>query len=1029
MTETLKKETLPKETLAKENPVSETITKLDIAAVREKLSKSQGQAYWLGLEELAGTNEFQDFLNEEFPRQSAVYENSVDRRDFLKLLGASLALAGLTSCVRPVKPGEKIVPYVKAPEEMIPGRPLFFASAITQGGYAMGVIAESHQGRPTRVEGNPDHPASLGAMDATTAASVLGLYDPDRSQAIVAKDNSGSADFTGFATALQSAANSSGFAILTETVTSPTLARQLAQVFEAYPDTRWYQYDQLHNDNGLEAARQVFGEAVTTRYDFSVADVIVSLGADFLGEGPTRIRYTKDFSRRRKVLSAENTMSRLYVMESHPSLTGAKADHRVTVRPSQLAGIAAHIAGELGVAGAEGALPEGVNNEVIEALLGDLQSANGRSIVIAGDGEAPYVHALAHALNAQLGNVGQTVFYHEPVEVQAVNHTEQIRALVSDITSGAVTSLLVLGANPIYSAPIDLGFSQAYGGLSSFHVGQHFDETALLSTWHVPQTHYLESWSDARAFDGTVTIMQPLIAPFYNGKSEHEVLAALLGDVEASSFDIVQDTYRPNVTGDFDDFWRQSVFSGVIPGSQSLLKEVTFGNLPQAPAAPTGDYELTFKLDPSILDGRYANNGWLQEAPKPLTKIVWDNVAFVAPTTAETLGVSNHDLVTLTVGDNNVRAPVWIMPGQAANTITVHLGFGRSENAGHTASGVGFNANVIRTSANPWSGPVEVAKVAGTHKIIATQMHWRYDSPTGQNETWADYAAGTTERRHIVRHGTLAQLQAEPDHPHFVHPVEHVESDLYPDYQYASYKWAMVIDMSTCTGCNACVVACQSENNIPVVGKKQVAVGREMHWIRIDTYYGGELDNPDFYFQPVACMHCEKAPCEPVCPVGATVHDNEGLNVMVYNRCVGTRYCSNNCPYKVRRYNFLQYAELTSTATELSLMQNPDVTVRSRGVMEKCTYCSQRIQQGYIRAENQGRKIADGEVVTACQSACPAEAIIFGDMNTADSLVNTYKESVLNYGLLEELNTVPRSTYLAKVRNPHPNLVTEEAHS
>jgi MoCo/4Fe-4S cofactor protein with predicted Tat translocation signal len=1009
----------------KESAVPETIEKLDIAAIRDKLSKSQGKAYWLGLEELANTHDFQEFLNEEFPRQSVAYENSVDRRDFLKLLGASLALAGLTSCVRPVKPNEKIVPYVKAPEEMIPGKPLYFASAITQGGYAMGVIAESHQGRPTRVEGNPDHPASLGAMDVTTSASVLGLYDPDRSQAIV-----GGADWSAFAAALQGAASSNGFAILTETVTSPTLARQLAQVFEAYPNTKWYQYDQLHNDNGLEGSRLAFGEAVTTRYDFSKADVIVSLGADFLGEGPARIRYTKDFSRRRKVLSAENNMNRLYLLESTPTLTGVVADHRLTVRPSQIAAIAAHIAGELGVVGAEGALPEGVNAEVVEALIADLRDATGRSIVIAGEGETPYVHALAHALNAQLGNVGQSVFYHDSVEVQAVNHNEQIRALAEGINSGDITSLLVLGANPVYSAPIDLNFAAAYNGITTFHVGQYYDETGLASKWHIPQAHYLETWSDARAFDGTVTIMQPLISPFYNGKSDHEVLAALLGDVEATSFELVQETYQASVTGDFDNFWRQSVFAGALAGTQAPLKEVTLGNLPEAPTAPAGDYEINFKLDPSLLDGRYANNGWLQEAPKPLTKIVWDNVALMAPATAETLGVSNHDLVDLTVGDNSVRAPVWVMPGQAANTITVHLGFGRGVNAGHTANGVGFNANVIRTSINPWSDAVSVAKAGGTHKVVTTQIHWRYDSPTGTNSSWADYKDSTTERRHIVRHGTLATLQAEPDHPHFVHPVVHHESDLYPDFEYKSYKWGMVIDMTVCTGCNACVVACQSENNIPVVGKKQVSVGREMHWIRIDTYYGGELDNPDFYMQPVACMHCEKAPCEPVCPVGATVHDSEGLNVMVYNRCVGTRYCSNNCPYKVRRYNFLQYAELTSTATELSLMQNPDVTVRSRGVMEKCTYCTQRIQQGYIRAENQGRKIADGEVVTACQSACPAEAIVFGDMNTKGSLVNMHKDSVLNYALLEELNTVPRSTYLARLRNPNPNLVTEtEAHS
>lgn len=981
---------------------------LDISQIRKKLESRQGPAYWRGLEELADTSEFQEFLREEFPRQSVPYEHSLDRRDFMKLLGASLALAGLTSCVRPVQPNEKIVPYVKAPEEMIPGRPLHFATAITQGGYALGVIAESHQGRPTKLEGNPDHPASLGATDATTQATVLSLYDPDRSQNIL---NQGSTkNWADFTTALNAAVgNGNGLAILTETVTSPTLARQLQQVLRQYPKASWHQYDAMHCDSALEGAKLAFGEAVTTRYDFSQADVILSLGSDFLSEGPAKLRYTKDFSRRRKVLEATDSMNRLYVLESTPTNTGMMADHRLTIRPSQLQAVASLIAHELGVEGIEGALPQELDSHTIEVLVKDLKEHAGRSIVIAGEFESPFLHALAHAMNAALNNVGSTVFYHQSVEANPVNQLESLRALVEGMNSGTINTLLILGGNPVYTAPSDLNFAGALAKVTSIHLSQYLDETSVLATWHIPQTHYLETWSDARAFDGTVSIMQPLISPFYGGKSEHEVLAALLGNPEATSYSLVRETWSRALDSDFEAFWRQAVYAGSIAESSAASHQVNLQRLSQAEASQTGDYEILFRPDPSIQDGRWANNGWLQEVPKPLTKLTWDNVALLAPKTAETLGVSNGHRLNLSVNSQSVTAPIWILPGQAEKTITVHLGFGRQK-AGRVGSGVGFNANTLRTSSNLWHGPVNVAKTSGRTELASTQLHFAYE--------------GTTERRHIVRHGTLADFQHEPEHPHFVHPVEHHKSDLYPDFPYDSYSWGMVIDMNVCTGCNACVTACQAENNIPIVGKKNVLVGREMHWIRIDTYYT-ELDNPSYYVQPVACMQCEKAPCEPVCPVGATVHDNEGLNVMVYNRCVGTRYCSNNCPYKVRRYNFLQYAELTNTMTELSLAQNPDVTVRSRGVMEKCTFCIQRIQQGYITAENQGRKIADGEVVTACQSACPAEAIVFGDLNTENSAVNKAKKSKLNYALLEELNTVPRTTYIAKLRNPHPDLAGE----
>jgi molybdopterin-containing oxidoreductase family iron-sulfur binding subunit len=984
---------------------------LSITEIRKKLESKQGPSYWRGLEELADTPTFNEFLREEFPRQSIPYENSLDRRDFMKLLGASLALAGLTSCVRPVQPNEKIVPYVKAPEEMIPGRPLHFATAITQGGYALGVIAESHQGRPTKLEGNPDHPASLGATDVTTQATILSLYDPDRSQSIL--NAGGAKNWEDFTAALTTAVgNGDGLAILTETVTSPTLARQIQEALATYPAASWHQYDAMHSDSALEGARLAFGEAVTTRYDFSQAEVILSLGSDFLSEGPAKLRYTREFSRKRKVREASDHMNRLYVLESTPTNTGMMADHRFTVRPSQLAALASEIAHELGVKSAEGALPEGFDAHAVEVMVEDLKEHAGKSLVIAGDFESPYLHALAHSMNAALGNVGKTVFYHQPVEASPVNQLESLRSLVDGITSGKIKTLLILGGNPVYTAPVDLNFAAALEKVTSFHLSQYLDETSSLATWHIPQTHYLETWSDARAFDGTISIMQPLISPFYGGKSEHEVLAALLGS-EASSYQIIQDTWKNSIDGDFDNFWRQSVYAGVIAGSASADKTVSLKSLAEAEATETDEYEILFRHDPSLQDGRWANNGWLQEVPKPLTKLTWDNVALLSPHTAEELGVSNGSHLKLTVGEQSLIAPVWILPGQAEKTITVNLGYGR-EKAGRVGSGLGFNANILRTSDHVWHGSVKVAKANGKTELASTQLHFAYE--------------GTTERRHIIRHGTLAAFHEEPEHPHFVHPVEHPKSDLYPDFPYTSYAWGMVIDMNACTGCNACVTACQAENNIPIVGKKNVLVGREMHWIRIDTYYT-DLDNPSYYVQPVNCMQCEKAPCEPVCPVGATVHDNEGLNVMVYNRCVGTRYCSNNCPYKVRRYNFLQYAELTSTMTQLSLAQNPDVTVRSRGVMEKCTYCTQRIQQAYIKAENEGRKIADGEVVTACQSACPAEAIVFGDLNTEGSVVSKTKKSKLNYALLEELNTVPRTTYLAKLTNPHPALAGEtEAH-
>ncbi len=616
------------------------------------------------------------------------------------------------------------------------------------------------------------------------------------------------------------------------------------------------------------------------------------------------------------------------------------------------------------------------------------------------------MHALAHAMNQALGNVGQTLRYVQVPEARPEIHRDSLAALVGAMQKGDVQTLVILGGNPAYTAPADLAFADALGKVPfSLHLGLYLDETAVMSTWHVPQAHFLETWGDERAFDGTATITQPLILPFYGGKSPIEVLAAAQGQADANAYDLVRAYWKAQVSGSFDDFWRETVYRGVVAGTQAASASPQPGSFDVTlPAA--ADLEIHLMLDPSIHDGRFANNGWLQELPKPFTNLSWDNAALMAPSTAEGLGVTTNDVVTLEVGGRKVQAPVWVHPGQAAGAISLALGFGRTA-TGHVGRGVGVDAYPLRTTDAPWFAPVKVTRGNETYKLVTTQVHHSLN--------------GTGERRNIMRTGTIEEFRAEPEEPSFVHLAEQA-SDLYPDYVYTSYKWGMVVDQNVCLGCNACVAACQAENNIPIVGKAQVAKGREMHWIRVDNYFVGDLDDPQYFHQPMPCQQCEKAPCEPVCPVGATVHDAEGLNVMVYNRCVGTRYCSNNCPYKVRRFNFLQFAELDTTATELSLANNPDVTVRSRGVMEKCTYCQQRIAEARIDALNEDRTIRDGEVVTACQAACPTNAIVFGDLAIPESRVNTFKASPLNYTLLEELNTFPRTSYLAKLKNPNPAL-------
>jgi MoCo/4Fe-4S cofactor protein with predicted Tat translocation signal len=1058
---------------------------MDFTAIRSRLAGSQGRLYWRSLGELADTPEFRDYLHREFPEQASEWNDPKGRRNFLKLMSASLALAGVGACTR--QPPENIIPYVRQPEDIVPGRPLFFATAIPLSGVAQPVLVESHMGRPTKIEGNPDHPASVGATDAITQAAVLGLYDPDRAQTItyrgVVRPWSSFLAAIQTTLAFQKATQGAGLRLLTEPITSPSLAELMATVLQEYPRARWHQYDPVVRDGARMGLRQA-GEAI---YHFDKADVILALDADFLGCGPASVRYSRDFANRRRVTDEHKAMNRLYAVESAPTLTGAKADHRLTLRASEVEGFAREVASAIGAgagaaAGSSQAQTSTDRAKWVAAVAADLQAHRGRSIVIAGDFQPAPVHALAHAMNQALGNAGATVTYVAAIEAQPTEHMASIADLVRAMDAGDVQVLVILGGNPVFTAPADLKFAEKLGKveLAVYH-GLYQDETANLCHWNIPEAHPLESWGDARAYDGTVTIMQPLVAPLYEGRSAHEVLSGLTSQPGRRTLDIVKDYWTRAFGGqggwkirdtggqpfpNAEAFWKRAVHDGFIPGTavtgggpptpfkpapkpspapastappaaaasgagvfapgggsagagsrpsqeQSAQSASPPSESPAPGAAPSteGGLEIIFRPDPTIWDGRFANNGWLQELPKPITKLTWDTAAWVSHRLAEERDLHTGDVIELRYRGNTARLPVFVVPGQPHQSITVFFGSGR-QMAGRVGTAVEearqFNPFLLRTSDAPWFGTgLEIAKTGDRYLLATTQQHH------------------AMEGRDPVRAATLEQYTNEP---HIIKEMGHTPPrslTLYPEHEYNGYKWGMAIDLTSCTGCSACIVACVAENNIPIVGKEQVARSREMIWIRVDTYYSESIENPKTFFQPVPCMQCENAPCEVVCPVAATTHSSEGLNDMVYNRCVGTRYCSNNCPYKVRRFNFLLYSDWNTES--YYPLRNPDVTVRSRGVMEKCTYCVQRINQARIDAKREERKIRDGEVMTACQAVCPADAIVFGDLNDPESRVTKLQAQQRNYGLLEDLNTRPRTTYLAALRNPNPELESANA--
>jgi MoCo/4Fe-4S cofactor protein with predicted Tat translocation signal len=1063
-----------------------------------------GKKFWRSLEELSGSKSFETMLHREFPHAAAEWNDGASRRNFLKLMGASMALAGLSACVLK-KPEEKIVPYVNPPEEVIPGRPLFFASTMPMAGYGKGVVVESHEGRPTKIEGNKDHPASLGTSDIFMQASILDLYDPDRSQTVRRANPQGSDDVSSwgeFADTLtllikKHHGNGSGLRFLTGTVTSPTIARMMGELLSKdFPNAKWHQYEPIGRRNEQAGAIAAFGKDFQQIFHFDKADVVLALDCDFLTGTSASLIYAKDFidRRRMRLNKTDATMNRLYSAESTVTLTGAKADHRLAIKSGQIEALLKQIATVIAggkIAADPKATPEAARQiKWATAVAEDLAKTKGRGLIVVGESQPPKVHELVHAIHDAIGAVGSTVSFVDPIEVAAVSGEASLEDLVKDMKAGIVDTLFILGTNPVYTAPPSFGLSQGLNGgtresrISDFAnnplskvplVIQHglydrsCDETAVFAHWHLPASHYLESWGDIRSFEGTASVIQPLISPLYTTKTEIELLSmfrSIIDDkAELSGHDCVAATWMQNGPKLSHDDWQRVLEKGMIPGTASKpvaaplkVKLAELASVP-APVEKEGAIELVIRPDPSVYDGRFTNNGWLQELPKSISLLTWENVALMSINTAKELGVAQSDegkpsytsKVTIKVGDVEKTLPALIMPGHAERSITVYLGYGRTR-SGRVGKDIGEDVYALRPSANSWvvAAPDQIGLASGTAEVATSQSHHLIDM---SDQDKAKLDSVWLKDRELIRSFTLKQVQeaktpTPTEKPYRtialkIHGEEIPDSEklipAHTDYNNPTHnpnfvhdpnfnKWGMVIDNQACIGCNACVIACQSENNIAIVGKEQVIKGREMHWIRIDTYFQGAADeSPDVYFQPIPCMNCENAPCTLVCPVEATTVSEEGINEMTYNRCVGTRYCSNNCPYKVRRFNFLQFTDYDTP--QFMLQRNPNVTVRSRGVMEKCNYCVQRVNNGRIEAKKQDRPVNPGEVVTACAQACPTHAIIFGNLNDDRWEVTRLQNEPLRYTLLDELNALPRTSYLSRVQNPNPVLAPPVADS
>jgi molybdopterin-containing oxidoreductase family iron-sulfur binding subunit len=998
---------------------------MTLVQIRQELKGQKGKRYWRSVDELANTPEFQAAVEKEFPGSPHGWGDEVSRRGFLKFMGASAALAGLAGCTK--QPDEPIYPYIKAPEDLILGKPMYFATAHPFVTGAVPLLVKTDQFRPIKIDGNPEHPYNQGGSDPFTQATLLDLYDPDRSQHVTYRGEN--REWAEFAVELRnkviSTKDGTGIYFLSETITSPTLARQWREVQAKYPNAKLVQYDPAIAGTALAGGLNV-------QYDLADADVIVSLDADFLsGAGfPGFHKLVRQYAERRK---SPEKLNRLYAIESTPTTTGLKAEHRLGLRASEIPAFAAELAKAVGVPGIEPPTYAWTDEQkkFLAIVARDLKAHAGRCVVIPGLYVNDPATGLAWAINSALGNFGKTVHERREVEREiAVDQLGVLSSLVVDLDAGKVDWLVILNANPIYNAPADLNFTAAFEkAKTTVHLGSHLDETGQNAQWHIPAAHFLESWSDARAYDGTVSVVQPMIDPLYGGKTAHHIFQAMLDEPGLSPYDAVRETWKPVIKGDFETGWRKALHQGWVDGAELIQAPPVVYKMIQswkvAAPSPKDSIEIIFRPDPNVYDGRWSNVGWLQELPKPVTNLSWDNAALVSGATLTKYGLEEDDIVELTVQGRKVNAPVIVVPGHPDNSVTVHLGYGRSF-AGRVGSGAGFNAYLIRTSDAPFYAVGSMKKVEGKWGLAVTKSHFQDHRPklfggqgNGNNSLEADEAIS---ERGIIRYATLNEYKADPGFANEGPGREKTDKSntLFPNWEYKDNAWGMSIDMNSCVGCNACIIGCYAENNIAVVGKQQVRIGRNLQWLRIDTYFEGDLAAPRAHFQPMACQHCENAPCEQVCPVGATVHTPEGLNAMVYNRCVGTRYCSNNCPYKVRRFNFLLYSDFETES--LKLMRNPDVTVRSRGVMEKCSYCLQRISAAKIEADKENRAIRDGEVVTACQQACPAQAISFGNINDKQSKVAKLQADERSYQVLADLNTRPRTKYVAAVLNLNPEL-------
>ncbi len=1042
--------------------------------------------YWRSLDDLAQTPEFRALAEQEFPGGAWDRLDEPSRRQFLKMMAASLALAGMVGCRWPK---EEILPYAYRPARRTPGVPEHYATAMELGGVATGLLVTSYDGRPIKIEGNPSHPYSLGGTSAIHQASILDLYDPDRSRTVVRREGGqtikhGWSEFEAFAKphlAELRKRKGKGLAILSEATSSPSVADQRRRLAKTMPQARWFEYEPVSWDNEREAFKTAFGKPCRVEAHLDQADVIVCFGADPLMNHPASLRHARDFAKGRRGTNFK--MNRLYVVESGQSVTGSMADHRLAVPPSRTRAVAYGLLEEvarldpewqtlekemhqafanagktllrtLGVRVPKGTkpgrsekpeakqskpfalLPEEAS--FVTALAKDMIRHRDRCLVLAGPQQPPDIHVvscllLQIPLSKGKSRLESLVTLRETPDTDRPTHVQAIKDLTAAMAKSEVDTLLILGGNPVYDAPADVDFAGALTKVkTSIHLSLYDDETSAACTWHVPRAHYLESWADARAWDGTVSIVQPLIAPLYDGKTPAELLALTTGDKLTDAYAITRRTFQQlTKPKDLEQAWRTALHEGVVantawpvldpdakrePAEPSELESISVK--PEEPAAD--DIQVTFNADHSVYDGRFAGNGWLQEWPDPLTKLTWDNAAVMSPKMAHDLGVHDGDWVEVTVGERSVKLPAFILPGQADKTIALALGYGRRR-AGTIGTGAGVDVYPLRTSTTMHLATgAKVARTTGPDGARSMKL------ATTQNQHPVTEVTSNEKRRRIRKLIREADLSYYKAHPEFAEHLEHHPplKSLWPEHEYRGHRWAMAIDLSACIGCGACVVACQAENNVPVVGKTEVLRGRVMHWIRLDRYFAGDPDRAQAVHMPMTCLQCENAPCEQVCPVAATVHDQEGLNVMVYNRCVGTRYCSNNCPVKVRRFNFFSYQRDLSDTQKM--LMNPEVTVRSRGVMEKCSYCVQRINAAKIVAKNERRPVRDGEITTACAQACPTGAILFGDLNDPDSriakLLDPESGDKRAYDLLAGLNIKPRTTYLARLRNRNADL-------